>query len=111
MLTGSVASSFHGKPRATFDLDIVIEPTRDQLEAFIGRLKDDYYISSAAAREALEERGMFNLVDYRTGIKVDFIVRKDRDFSPSRIRTENTRGSIGCRLLRRHCRRFDLEQT
>jgi hypothetical protein len=26
MITGSVASSFHGEPRATRDLDIVIDP-------------------------------------------------------------------------------------
>jgi hypothetical protein len=81
MVTGSVASSFHGRPRATFDLDIVIDPTKQQLEDFLSRTGDDYYVSSAAAREAFEQRGMFNTVDYQTGIKADFILRKDRDFS------------------------------
>ena len=81
MVTGSVASSFHGRPRATFDLDIVIDPSGEQLEEFLSRLGDDYYVSSAAAREAFEQRGMFNVVDYKTGIKADFILRKDRDFS------------------------------
>ena len=64
--------------RATFDLDIVIDPTEQQLEEFLSRLGDDYYVSSAAAREAFEQRGMFNVVDYKTGIKADFILRKDR---------------------------------
>jgi len=31
MVTGSFASSVHGVPRATNDIDIVIEPTREQL--------------------------------------------------------------------------------
>ena len=31
MVTGSVASSAHGTPRSTRDLDIVIAPTRGQL--------------------------------------------------------------------------------
>jgi hypothetical protein len=81
MVTGSVASSFHGKPRATFDLDIVIDPTKQQLEEFLIGLGDEYYVSSAAAREAFEQRGMFNVVDYKTGIKADLILRKNRDFS------------------------------
>ena len=81
MVTGSVASSFHGRPRATFDLDIVIDPTQRQLEEFLSRLGDEYYVSSAAAREAYEQRGMFNVIDYETGVKTDLILRKNRNFS------------------------------
>jgi hypothetical protein len=33
MLTGSYASSIHGTPRSTQDLDFVIAPDRDQLDA------------------------------------------------------------------------------
>ena len=32
IVTGSVANRFHGRPRATFDLDIIIDPTQRQLE-------------------------------------------------------------------------------
>jgi hypothetical protein len=81
MVTGSVASSFHGKPRSTFDLDIVIDPTEQQLDFFLNELGDQYYVSPAAAKQAHEQRGMFNLIDYATGIKIDFILRKDRAFS------------------------------
>ena len=81
MVTGSVASSFHGRPRTTFDLDIVIDPTQRQLEEFLSRLGDEYYVSSAAAREAYEQRGMFNVIDYETGVKTDLILRKNRNFS------------------------------
>lgn len=35
MVTGSVASSFHGMPQATFDLDIVIDPTETQLDNLV----------------------------------------------------------------------------
>jgi hypothetical protein len=31
MLTGSLASSIYGSPRATMDIDIVIAPSRTQL--------------------------------------------------------------------------------
>jgi len=33
MVTGSTASSFHGRPRLTHDADIVIDPSPDQLDA------------------------------------------------------------------------------
>lgn len=35
MVTGSVASSFHGRPRQTNDADVVIDPTPEQLDALV----------------------------------------------------------------------------
>ena len=36
-VTGSFASSAHGIPRATNDIDIVISPTREQLNALLAQ--------------------------------------------------------------------------
>ena len=38
MVTGSLASSYHGEPRATRDVDIVIDPTADGLARFVGAM-------------------------------------------------------------------------
>ena len=82
MLTGSFASSYHGAPRATQDIDLVIAPTAEQLRALVKLLpRDEFYVDEGAALEALRFEGQFNLVDLRTGWKVDFIVRKSRAFS------------------------------
>lgn len=82
MLTGSYASSVHGTPRATQDLDIVIAPTRSQLAELLELLPDtEYYVSKDAAFDALARRAQFNVIDFETGWKVDLIVIKDRDFS------------------------------
>lgn len=82
MLTGSYASSLHGTPRATQDLGLVIAPTRSQLAALLKLLPDPkYYVSPEAAFDALAHRGQFNVIDFATGWKIDFIVVKDRDFS------------------------------
>ena len=43
MLTGSYASSVHGAPRATQDLDIVIAPTRGQLLELLTLFLDTEY--------------------------------------------------------------------
>ncbi|HEX4478165.1 MAG TPA: hypothetical protein VH142_23935, partial [Polyangiaceae bacterium] len=46
MLTGSYASSVHGTPRASQDIDIVIAPTRPQLLALLQLFPDtEYYVS------------------------------------------------------------------
>jgi hypothetical protein len=47
MLTGSVAASYHGRPRTTHDADIVIDPTSIQLDAFVAALKAArFYVDS-----------------------------------------------------------------
>src|ERR1041385_5056250 len=84
MVTGSVASSSHGIPRSTNDLDIVIAPTRSQLFALIQTFKRfGYYARWEDAERALQKRDQFNVVDFPNAWKVDLIVRKDRDFSES----------------------------
>jgi hypothetical protein len=82
MLTGSFASSYHGAPRATQDIDLVIAPTSEQLRSLVRLLpRDEFYVDEGAALEALKLEGQFNLVDMRTGWKVDLIIRKSRPFS------------------------------
>ena len=82
MITGSVASSYHGEPRATRDLDIVIDPDPGGLARLVGDLEaGGLYVDAEAADRALADRTQFNAIDAGTGWKVDFLVRKDRPFS------------------------------
>lgn len=91
MVVGSVAGSFHGHPRTTADVDIVIDPSAEALRAFVDALPDDeYYVSDTAAIEAFDRRSSFNVIEHATGWKVDLLIRKDRAFSA----TEFERRSI-----------------
>lgn len=82
MITGSVASSYHGEPRATRDLDVVIDPDRGALDRLVAELAaGGWYVDATAAERALADRRQFNAIDPTTGWKVDFLVRKDRPFS------------------------------
>lgn len=82
MLTGSFASSFHGVPRATQDIDIVIAPDREQLLALLAQFPASmYYVSRDAALDALTRHDQFNVIDLATGWKIDFIIRKPRAFN------------------------------
>lgn len=87
MLTGSMATSFHGHPRATHDADIVIDPTPEQVDGLIRAFEDaDFYVDAPGARDALTRRRQFNVIDTAHGCKVDLIVMKDRPFSREELR-------------------------
>lgn len=84
MLAGSLASTLHGRPRSTQDVDLVIDPTEATLRAFVAAVPNDRaYVDLAAALEAHRARDMFNVIDMETGWKADLIVRKARAFSSS----------------------------
>ena len=107
MISGSLASSFHGEPRATNDLDMVIEPSSDTLNPFVYSLPNQWYVSREAAHAALGRRSMFNIIDTQQGWKAGLIIRKNRPFSVQ----EFSRGIHATILrigLRRHPGRFDL---
>jgi hypothetical protein len=82
MVTGSFASSVHGVPRATQDIDVVIAPSREQLLALMDRFTEPVYDSNVEdALDALRRRSMFSVIDRRGIWKIDFILRKERPFS------------------------------
>ena len=79
-LGGSLASSFHGIPRATFDADIMADVRPSHVKALIESLGDDWYADEGAIREALAARSSFNLIHLPTAMKVDVFVPKLRRF-------------------------------
>lgn len=73
----------HGKiatretPRVTHDVDVVIAPVLGTLNALLRQFPSDkYYVDRDAALQADGTESMFNVVDFATGWKVDFIIRK-----------------------------------
>jgi hypothetical protein len=82
MLTGSLAAAFYGTPRATQDIDLVIEAQAENLDRLIQNLEDaGLYVDRGAAIEAVDTAGQFNAIDPTSGWKADLIVRKTREFS------------------------------
>lgn len=82
MVAGSFASTYYGHPRATQDVDMVIDPTNETIDRFlVGLPPEHFYADRQSALEALATRDMFNVIDLETGWKVDLIVRKARSFS------------------------------
>ena len=99
MITGSFASSAHGTPRATQDVDVVIAPTREQLLALLQQFPEsEYYSSEQDALQALHYRSQFNVIDQHSIWKIDFIVRKERAFSQEEFRRRTQIDIAGVRL-------------
>ena len=58
MMTGSFAAAYHGAPRATLDIDLVIDATEPQLRSLIEILtREEQYVSLDAALEARRNEG------------------------------------------------------
>ena len=78
MIVGSTVVGWIGHSRMTIDVDLVLDPSRDQLIALVRALQaDDFYIDEAAAVDALARRSMINAIDQETGWKVDLIMLRD----------------------------------
>ena len=100
MVVGSFASSFHGVPRSSQDLDLVIDPQAESLRRFLSDLPtEDYYVDADAAFDALRRRGQFNVIDMATAWKADLIVRKARPFSVEEMRRRVEADLLGARVF------------
>lgn len=81
MLTGSVASAAFGAPRSTRDVDVVLDPTGEQLRFLVQQFSmPDFYADEMQALAALANRSQFNVIDSSSGWKIDFIIAEDSEY-------------------------------
>lgn len=81
MISGSFALLAYTIPRMTRDIDIVINIQNKDVENFLALFTNNFYIEPNTVREEVAKRGMFNVIDFKTGFKIDFIVRKNSEFN------------------------------
>jgi hypothetical protein len=79
MLSGSVAMGFYAAVRTTFDIDIVIELYQKDVPVFVNTFLG-FYVFEEGIHEEIKRRGMFNIIDNNTGVKIDFILRKNSEY-------------------------------
>jgi hypothetical protein len=86
MIVGSYGSIVYGEPRFTNDIDIVADlPTclvSDLCSAFPS---PEFYLSEAAARDAVANRFQFNLLHPATGNKVDLIIPRNDEWGRTQL--------------------------
>ena len=76
LLGGSVASSLHGLPRFTQDVDLVADLRLVHVLPLVADLEVEFYIDADSVRDAIRRRASFNLIHLATMTKVDVFLLK-----------------------------------
>jgi len=83
---GSVASSVHGRPRTTDDIDVVAAIGGPQTDDFVRALGKDFYVDGDMIRDAIRRRASFNIIHLATMLKVDVFVLGNEDFAAEEMK-------------------------
>jgi hypothetical protein len=100
MLTGSLVSSLQGEPRATHDIDLVV----DIAVADVARVTEalsapQVHLDEHAVGDATRRRTMFNLIDTSSGDMADFWLLTDDPFDRERFSRRRRVGALGLELM------------
>lgn len=91
---GSVASTVHGRFRATNDVDLIAGLRAEHAEALCVALDADHYIDEDSIRDAVRRRSSFNLLHFETGLKIDVFVAADSEYE-ARVRARRVLQPVG----------------
>lgn len=86
LIGGSLASSIHGKSRATLDADLLADVKQEHVPQLVAQLGADFYVDTGAIESALRHRTSFNLINFKSGFKVDVFVVRGRPFDRQQLR-------------------------
>ncbi len=73
-LGGSLASSLQGEPRASNDIDFVVDLREEQVAAFAQALGSDFSVDAVALERAVRERGSWNVYYLPLVTKIDLFI-------------------------------------
>ena len=80
MLSGSVAMSIYSLPRFTRDFDFIVHLQPKDVKGLLQNFQEGYYCDENSVKEAIANKGMFNIIDHKSGYKADFIILKDEPY-------------------------------
>ena len=80
MLSGSVAMSSYTLPRFTRDFDFIVHLKPTDALLLSNHFKEGYYCDEDAIKEAIKNKGLFNIIDHKSHYKADFVILKDESY-------------------------------
>jgi len=86
LVTGSVASSFYGTPRATRDIDLVAAVRLDHVPPLVSALGRDFYADADMMRQAISAQRAFNVIHFSTSYKFDIFPAGSDPFTQSQFK-------------------------
>ena len=104
---GSMASAHHGVPRATNDIDILVDLQPQHVPALVSALRPEFYLDEKEAIECIRLRRSFNLIHMATVYKFDlFLVSTPFHFAQLDRAVEATFDFMGAEIT---CRMSSAE--
>ena len=85
-VVGSLASSYHGIPRSTNDVDVVAALRAEHVVPLVAALEDEFYLDVRAVSEAVDDRRSFNIIDKQTFDKIDTFVLRGETWRQQQVR-------------------------
>lgn len=74
VIGGSFASSFHGLPRTTHDVDIVAVIEEKDIKGLAAEFENDFYVDEELLKRAVRQKSSFNMIHLDTAFKVDIFI-------------------------------------
>ena len=72
---GSFASSVHGEPRSTQDVDFVADLQQARVGEWIELLESEFYVDADRVSQAVRSRRSFNIIHLRSSFKAGIFVK------------------------------------
>lgn len=88
MITGAWSAIYYGRPRASHDVDFVLElTTHDFKKAFraFKKLPHTFFVQTESIKEAIDQKSMFNVIHLPTTLKFDFWILTNEEFDKTRF--------------------------
>lgn len=85
LVGGSVASTMHGEPRSTLDVDFAIQLEPERAAELCGALGEEFYFDEESVREAARRKGQVNVIHRPSMVKADLYVRPNEGLFASEM--------------------------
>ncbi len=80
MIVGGFAVSYHNRARTTNDIDLVLQIYPAHVKAIL-KYFPEWNAFEQSFMESVERGLLFNITDFETGIRYDFMTYKDSDYN------------------------------
>ncbi len=90
MVTGSLSVIFYGRPRASHDIDFIIEAEKKDIErikqTFLSLPLSEFMVDTSMIEDAVNNKFQFNVLHLPTMLKLDFWLLTHSEFDISRFK-------------------------
>lgn len=80
LIGGSIAGAIYGVARSTIDVDIIADVHLQNAVPLADAFDNAFYVNIDSIKDAINNRGSFNIIHLETMFKVDIFVNKQRPF-------------------------------